>query len=105
MRLPVPRVSRVPDLGSRHDDPTTARAAERNGPVPGPGDPAPHRSGAEAYPVAGSQDAGDNQGMRQPETRPRKPASETRELLLGVAVQRVQSEGLLLDFANIELEN
>ena len=43
--------------------------------------------------------------MRQPEPRPRKPASETRELLLGVAVERVKSEGLLLDFANIELEN
>lgn len=43
--------------------------------------------------------------MQPSDPRLRKPASETRARLLAVAVERVQSEGLLLDYANIELED
>lgn len=48
---------------------------------------------------------GDNRIVRHPEPRTRKPASETRARLLAVAVDRVKREGLLLDYANIELED
>ncbi|MFB7894162.1 hypothetical protein ACFC1I_18315 [Microbacterium sp. NPDC056044] len=43
--------------------------------------------------------------MQQPESRSRRPAGETRALMLEVAVDRVKAEGLLLDYANIELED
>ncbi|WP_229386081.1 hypothetical protein [Microbacterium allomyrinae] len=38
-------------------------------------------------------------------TRSRRPAGQTRALMLEVAVERVKVEGLLLDYANIELED
>ncbi|WP_240658681.1 hypothetical protein [Microbacterium sp. CPCC 204701] len=37
--------------------------------------------------------------------RSRRPAGQTRELMLQVAIERVRAEGLLLDYANIELED
>lgn len=47
----------------------------------------------------------DNRGVRHLEPRSRRPAGQTRELLLAVAVERVRAEGLRLDYANIELED
>lgn len=47
----------------------------------------------------------DNRSVSPPESRSRRPAGETRALLLGVAVERVEAEGLRLDYANIELED
>lgn len=43
--------------------------------------------------------------MPHPSPRSRRPAGQTRELMLQAAVERVQAEGLLLDYANIELED
>ena len=43
--------------------------------------------------------------MPHPAPRSRRPAGQTRELMLQAAVERVQAEGLLLDYANIELED
>ncbi|MFE5407243.1 hypothetical protein [Microbacterium sp. NPDC056569] len=43
--------------------------------------------------------------MQQPESRSRRPAGQTRAIMLAVAVERVRQEGLLLDYANLELED
>lgn len=43
--------------------------------------------------------------VQQSASRSRRPAGQTRALLLAVAVERVKTEGLLLDYANIELED
>lgn len=47
----------------------------------------------------------DNQTVSNLETRTRRPAGETRALMLATAVDRVTAEGLHLDYANLELED
>lgn len=43
--------------------------------------------------------------MPNTDARARRPAEQTRALLLEAAVERVKAEGLRLDYANIELED
>lgn len=46
-----------------------------------------------------------NQTVPNLETRTRRPAGETRALMLATAIDRVSAEGLHLDYANLELED
>ena len=46
-----------------------------------------------------------NQMMPAPAPRSRRPAGQTRDLMLEAAVERVKVDGLHLDYANIELED
>ena len=77
----------------------------RSGPVPGSGDPAPQHPSRARRRALERSGAGDNRIVRHSQSRSRNPAGETRARLLAVAVDRVKAEGLLLDYANIELED
>lgn len=71
--------------------------------TPGPGGPASRTGGRTPPPFRPARD--DNRGVPQSTPRERRPAGQTRARLLEVAVARVRREGLLLDYANIELED
>lgn len=54
---------------------------------------------------AGEPAPGHNRTVHNVERRSRRPAGETRALMLDKAIDRITAEGLHLDYANLELED